>query len=391
VVKTLGELCEFKNGGTPSKTVEEYYNGGTIPWISSADIKDGRVSSPRIFITPKGVKDSSVNVVKKGTVLLVTRTGVGKVVLAPYDLAFSQDITALIPNEDIHAEYLARFLKANAEKLVAAARGATIPGVSRQVVESLRVELPNLGEQRRIADISGRVDVLRQKQAEAQGLAGDLVPAVFEEMFGNPLNASSTMDQISLGDLLSSIDSGMSPVCADQSAEADEWGVLKLSAITLNSYDELKNKAILPSYHPDVSLEVKAGDILFARKNTKVLVGACAYVEKTRPKLLIPDLIFSLRIKDGRKVRPRYLAHLLGSTSFKTKVTALAGGSAGSMPNISKEKLRALLVPVPKIEKQEAFEKKLVEVSKLKETLLRRSKDFEDLSSSLSAQVFDPQ
>ena len=97
-IEPLGNLCKFLNGGTPSKQISEYYNGD-IPWITGTDINEPIVRSARSYITKEAIKDSATNFVSSGTLLLVTRTSVGKVAFAGMDLCFSQDITAVIPDE----------------------------------------------------------------------------------------------------------------------------------------------------------------------------------------------------------------------------------------------------------------------------------------------------
>lgn len=87
ITASLGTLCTFVNGGTPKKSEHRYFSGD-IPWITSADITDGSVGSARTFITEEAIRESATNRVPAGTVLLVTRTGVGKVAIAPHDLCF---------------------------------------------------------------------------------------------------------------------------------------------------------------------------------------------------------------------------------------------------------------------------------------------------------------
>jgi restriction endonuclease S subunit len=69
---------------------------GDIPWITGADIIDDRVQSPRYYITEKAVQESATNIVPAGNILLVTRTGVGKVAITEQDICISQDFTGLI-------------------------------------------------------------------------------------------------------------------------------------------------------------------------------------------------------------------------------------------------------------------------------------------------------
>jgi type I restriction enzyme S subunit len=182
---TLGSICHFLNGGTPSKDVEAYFRGD-IPWITSADITGPVVDTARSFITPAAVQKSATNKVAKGTVLLVTRTGVGKVAMAGCELCFSQDITAIIPDSSrLDTAYLVHFLRTKQNYFERSARGATIKGITRDVVTEASIPLPPLPEQRRIAAILDQADALRVKRREALAQLDKLAQAIFVEMFGN--------------------------------------------------------------------------------------------------------------------------------------------------------------------------------------------------------------
>ena len=143
MIAKLGDLCEFLNGGTPNKDQCEYFKGN-IPWITSADITGPVADTARSFITEAAIQQSATNKVAKGTVLLVTRTGVGKVAIADHDLCFSQDITGLKPDkEKLEAGYLVHFLRTKQMHFRRLARGATIKGITRDVVTDLVVPLPD--------------------------------------------------------------------------------------------------------------------------------------------------------------------------------------------------------------------------------------------------------
>ena len=133
---TVGSICSFLNGGTPSRRVPRYYKGN-VPWITGADISGPRADSARSFITEEAIRKSATNRVPAGTVLLVTRTSVGKVAVAAMELCFSQDITAIIPDSHcLDTSYLVHFLRTKQPHLERQARGATIKGVTREVVAS---------------------------------------------------------------------------------------------------------------------------------------------------------------------------------------------------------------------------------------------------------------
>ena len=130
--------------------------------------------------------------------------------------------------------------------------------------------------------------------------------------------------------------------------------MLKLSAVTYGEYNANENKQ-LPD--PDLFVpeaEVKAGDLLFSRKNTLEYVGMSALVKDTPPYLMLPDLIF--RLVPRKNICPQYLHQLINHSQYRSTISNLATGTAGSMPNISKQKLLELEIPLPPIEDQRRIE-----------------------------------
>ena len=91
----FGELFErLVNGGTPATGSPRFWNGRT-PWVTGADFTPGGIGEVRRFVSDAGIRSSATSVVKAGNIVVVTRTGVGKLAIAPFDLAISQDITGL--------------------------------------------------------------------------------------------------------------------------------------------------------------------------------------------------------------------------------------------------------------------------------------------------------
>jgi type I restriction enzyme S subunit len=383
---TLGHVCTFKNGGTPTKTRPDYFEGD-IPWITGADITSPTVNEARSHITQSAVTGSATNVVPRGSILLVTRTSVGKVATAGMELAFSQDITSLHPNGDIlDSSYLLHFLKSKADYFKQNARGATIKGITREVVTRLSIPLPPLEEQRRIAAILDKADELRTKRRRALAQLDVLTQSIFHSMFGDP-SASARWPDFALDDLLSAIESGQSPVCEDRPAEAEEWGVLKLSAVTKLTFDDTQNKA-LTSVAANKQHEVRKGDLLFSRKNTRALVAAVALVGEVRPRLLLPDLIFRLCIRNHGVITPEYLYAVMAEPTKRAQIQNLAGGSSGSMPNISKAKLLTVKIPTPPIELQQEFGRRVSAIERLKGRQRSQLAELEVLFASLQNRSF---
>ena len=218
--------------------------------------------------------------------------------------------------------------------------------------------IPPLPEQRRIAAILDQTDALCARRRRALAHLDGLTQSVFHDMFGDPGENTRGWPQFPLGDVVVDISSGKSPVCEGRPAEPDEWGILKLGAVTYGMFDAGEHKAFLGDVTGMVANEVHRGDLLMTRKNTRELVGAVALVDEVRPRLLLPDLIFRLSI-DEERVSKAYLQALLMNPRKRPQVRALAAGSAGSMPNISRTRLRTLPVELPPRDLQRSFARTL--------------------------------
>ena len=172
-------------------------------------------------------------------------------------------------------------------------------------------------------------------------------------MFGNPITNPMGWEQPALGECLEGIDNGKSYVCGNDSRIGNSPAILKLSAVTYGIYKPDENKAMINEELFDEGAEVKAGDLLFTRKNTPELVGMSAYVFSTPQKLMMPDLIFRLKTKE--MCNKTYLWQLINHELFRPCIQNIANGSAKSMSNISKERLSHLTIPLPPLDLQQQF------------------------------------
>ena len=217
------------------------------------------------------------------------------------------------------------------------------------------IPVPELAHQHRMVEVLSCADSMVRLRRRARALTEQMVPALLADMFGDPEKNPKAWPVMQLGQLLDGIDSGKSPRCHDRPKAEDEWGVLRLSALKNGLYDESDHKTLPATLQPDTRSEVRTGDLLISRKNTLELVGTPAYVWKTGGRILLPDLIFRLRLRPEAGVHPLYLWALLRAPGMRKGLQLLASGTAASMPNISKERMRTLRVMVPAAKLQEAF------------------------------------
>jgi len=163
----LGDVCEkILSGGTPSTEIKEYWEGN-IPWITSADISGIKDVKPRRFITEQAIDNSATNLIPKNNIIVVTRVGLGKLLLNDFDLCISQDSQGLIVDKcKIIPEYLAYLLSEEVKKFKENSRGSTIQGVTKSQLTEIKIPLPPLSVQQEIVaeieDYQKVVDGARQ-------------------------------------------------------------------------------------------------------------------------------------------------------------------------------------------------------------------------------------
>jgi len=150
-IKQLGEVCNLTGGGTPSKKIEEYYDGNIL-WATIRDMNEDILYATEHKITQIGLDNSSSNIIPKDNVIIATRVGLGKVCFLLNDTAINQDLKGIIPkNEDeIFNMFLFWWFKNISEQIVKAGTGATVQGVKISFIQSLQFPLPPLDEQKRI-------------------------------------------------------------------------------------------------------------------------------------------------------------------------------------------------------------------------------------------------
>ncbi|MFF7688292.1 hypothetical protein ACFZB6_19340 [Streptomyces syringium] len=365
--------------------------------ILSMTMRDGLVDQADKFKKRVASADTSAyRVVDRGQ--LVVGFPIDEGVLSfqrLYDSAIvspAYEIWDLMDSDSVSRDFLERFLRSpralsyyTAKLQGSTARRRSLP---RDIFLALPVPLPSFGEQERIAAVLDQVESLRAKRREAIDLLDDLSASIFLDMFGDPLQNSQGWDRLPMSDFLTGIESGKSPQCLERQAEGEEWGVLKLGAVTRCVYLQEENKALPSEVAPDARKEVKAGDLLFTRKNTPDLVAASAYVRSTRSKLLMPDLIFRLDVADGAQVDKIYLHALLTHPGKRRRIQELATGSSASMVNISKAKLLALVCEIPPLEMQREFAQRVDAVEGEKEIHRTHLAALDELFTSIQHRAF---
>jgi len=150
----LDEVAARGSGHTPSKSHPEYWNGG-IQWVSLADSSEldrVHLSTTAKTISHLGIENSSAVIHPAGTVFVSRDASVGRSAISTCELAVSQHFIAWVCGPSLDKYYLYYFLQRNKPDFERVAMGSTIKTIGLGYFKRLRVPLPPLYEQQRIAN-----------------------------------------------------------------------------------------------------------------------------------------------------------------------------------------------------------------------------------------------
>lgn len=167
----------------------EYYEGGTIPWLKSGDVKARVVESGILNITEEGLVNSSARMVPEGSIIVVTRSGILKhtlpVAKAACPVAINQDLKALILGDRILPDFLQWSLIVASPLLLSKVRATTADNIETSFLKSFRVPVPPAFLQRKFVKLVAQVDKSRfvaQQQIEKLQMLYD---SLAQEYFGD--------------------------------------------------------------------------------------------------------------------------------------------------------------------------------------------------------------
>jgi type I restriction enzyme S subunit len=227
--------------------------------------------------------------------------------------------------------------------------GSAQPGLNRTFAKGVAITIPPLFEQRRISEILDTVDdeirstdrLIEKLELTKEGL--------LQHLIHRDDDWHTTV--VPLGELLIAIEAGWTPPSEDIAPSSDEWGVLKVSAISGGSYNPAEAKRLAKGVAPRVELEVHPGDVLLARANGVTdLVATVAEVQTTPQRLTISDKTLRLVPLDKR-ITGSYMTLALQSASSRRQVRGFLNGSSGQQ-NISQAQIRRIQISLPPLKEQ---------------------------------------
>jgi len=374
---TFGQLAKkLVNGGTPPTEIDRFWNGN-IPWVTGADFTPSGIDEIRRYVSEEAIRQTSTNMIQRGQLLLVTRTGVGKLAIAPYDIAISQDITGVyLDDEQATPAFLFHRMKQGVEDLKKLNQGTSINGIIRSDLTSYQIRLPTLDEQHRIAEILTTIDkaieqtetlVAKHRQINA-GLMHDLFTrGVAADGLLRPTHkqAPELYKESKLGSIPKHWGTYPISVIADSLVDGPfgsnlktehyvvESGVrvVRLQNIQEGRYNDSDRAFVSQQYASYLARNtVNPGDVLVAAlgEDNYPVARACCYPDELPPAINKADC-YRLRCKSEIALNA-YMGHFLNTVAARNQVRRFEQGVTRRRINLGN--FRRVVVALPDIEEQ---------------------------------------
>lgn len=360
---TFEEICDrLIQGGTPTTSISSYWNG-TTPWITGADFNEHGISQIRRHINHEAIINSSTNIVPAGNILLVTRTGVGKIAISTFDVAISQDITGIILcKQKAESKFLYYHFQHNIEDLKKLNQGTSINGILRNDLLNYAILLPNCLEQQKIAEILTTVDNLIEQTEAAIAKYQAIKQGMMHDLFTRGVDANGHLrppreeapglykeselgwipkgwDVVKLSCVIPSATYGISH------SLDDEFGIPVLRMNNLNNGTINLSSLKMSDKHIPDSILLKHYDVLFNRTNSMEHVGRTSLWESQLRKATFASYIVRLNI-DHDKTTPRFLVYWLNQKQIQNEIRKRSTPGVHQV-NINPKNLRKTKIKLP--------------------------------------------
>ena len=264
----------------------------------------------------------------------------------------STEFHVVRPGKHLDARYVLHMLRQDCIRHQGELRMTGSAGQRRvpaDFLKQLKIPLPPLDEQRRIAAILDHADGLRVKRRRAIAQLGDLAESIFLDLF-----SEDAADAVSFDSVVTNFRNGLSPAKAG-TVMAD---VLTLSAVTQGIFDPTAVKTSTFMAAPPAAMRVSGDDFLICRGNGNLnLVGVGVSPGHDHPDLTFPDTVIAASF-DAAVVDPVYLEMAWKRPSVRRQIESVARTTNGTY-KINQQSLGAVRIVIPPLSEQQEFARRI--------------------------------
>ena len=302
------------------------------------------------------------------------------------DAVLNQHIFKVVfDKEPIDKNFFKYLIKQKISEMLKNVHGSTMKHITKGDFDNIKVILPSLEEQKRIAKILDKADEIRTKKRLANDKLDEFLKSTFIDMFGDPAKNNKGFDKIALQDI-GNFKNGINYNAGDCGYTIKCIGVGDFkNGITLNSINNLNTVNI--SQMPNEEYFLRKNDIIFVRSNgSKELVGRTLLVNTNlQENIVYSGFCIRLRVEQ-ENINNTFLLQLLNSKSIKDNMKN--DGHGCNIKSLNQTILGNITVIVPPIEEQNKFAKIVEKVEAQKQNNELVIEQMDNLFNSLSQRAF---
>jgi type I restriction enzyme, S subunit len=362
-VKLGSVTCKVGSGATP-RGGEVVYQQSGVPLIRSMNVHfDGFHRDGLVYIDDdEASKLDHVSVKSDDVLFNITGASIGRVTIAPTDMAgarVNQHVCIIRPTNELAPRFLAYFLRSPEQQALIGSNqvGGTRQAVTKAMLLNWKIHLPPIGEQERLVGLLDEAVELQTLRAQADRRTAVLIPALFHEMFGDPVENPMRHPVQKLEDICRRITDG-----THQPPPFSENGIpfLFVRNIVSGFIDFDTEKFISEETFAELTRRVKPerGDILYSTVGS---YGVAVQVETDR-KFAFQRHIGHLK-PNRAQVDSGFLTAQLNSPWLKLQADQSARGIAQKTVNLAE--IRKFKVLVPPLSLQKEFAQRVSEIRQL--------------------------
>jgi type I restriction enzyme S subunit len=395
----LGEICDFKGGGTPSKSNPDYWNGN-IPWASIKDIKGDLLTKTQDFISEDGLNNSSANIAEPDEIIIGTRINPGRPIITKIRTAVNQDLKIIKPKINVSTNFLFYSFKNLENAILKVSSGTTVLGINLTNLRQINFPLAPLPEQRAIvakieqlfSELDNGIQNLKTAQRKLtlyrQAVLKKAFEGGFTEQWRKEKGLENEFSLISLKNVIEKPKYGTSKKC---SSEIVGTPVLRIPNIRNNVVDSTELKYAVFEEDEISNLSLIEGDLLTIRSNGSVdIVGRCAIITRKDTAYLYAGYLIRLR-PNQEKISSRYLLYCLNSHELRIQIESKSKSTSG-VNNINSGELQSLFIPFCPLPEQnqivQEIESRLSICDKVQEAITQNLQKAEALRQSILKKAF---
>ncbi len=187
----LEDICNIQSGGTPDRSISEYYNSPDIPWAKVGDLEDGKtIVKTKESISYEGLKSIGNRIFEKNTVMLALYgSTLGKTCMSGIKLSCNQAVLGITSKDDniLDNTYLKYWFDFNKERIVFRQKGGAQKNLNANYIKKLQINLPSVKEQKLAVALLQNINDLIKKRKLTIEIIDEYFDALFSYFFGDPI------------------------------------------------------------------------------------------------------------------------------------------------------------------------------------------------------------